>query len=159
MVTIVLADDSAIVRRGARALLEQEPDFQLTGEASSGQEALELVKELAPDVLVTDLEMADMSGIALAKRVREVSPKTVVIMFSMYRAAEYVAEALKAGARGYVVKGSHASELVQAIREVTAGRQYLGQLLSPRGIPGDTKNSKPSRSARPVQKPEHKKDC
>lgn len=130
MTTIFLADDHAIVRRGLRTLLENEPGFSVVGETGGGLETIRMVGELKPDVLVLDIMMDDVSGIEVARQVTKNSPRTAIVILSMYSSKGYILEALQAGARGYVVKKSATTELVQAVREVVAGRRYLGQYVS-----------------------------
>lgn len=130
MITIVLADDHSIVRQGLRTLLEAEPGFRVVGEAADGIEANQLVERLRPDVLVLDLRMPGLSGLEVAWQVRQRSPQTKVIILSMYANKAYLLEALHSGTAGYVLKKSTIEELVQAVREVTAGRRYLSPAFS-----------------------------
>jgi two-component system response regulator NreC len=130
MPTILLADDHALVRQGLRALLGEEAEFNVIGEAGSGLEAISLCNELKPDVLVLDIMLEDVSGIEVARQVRESSPRTAVVVLSMYGDKKHVLEALQAGAKAYVVKKSVSSELVQAVREALVGRRYLGPSLA-----------------------------
>lgn len=132
--TIVLADDHPVVRLGLRSVLEAEPDFQLVGEAADGQEALRLVERLRPDILVLDLMMPGLPGLEVTRQVSQLTPRTRVVILSMYANEAYVAAALRNGALAYVLKGSHASELVRAIRAVAADTRYLSQPLSEQGI-------------------------
>lgn len=132
--TIVLADDHHVVRKGMRALLEAEADFRLVGEASDGLGTVQLVERLRPDVLVLDLMMPGLNGIEVTRRVRKRSPHTKVLILSMHANDDYVLEALRNGATGYVLKDASMSELVQAVRDVAAGRRYLSQLLAERAI-------------------------
>jgi DNA-binding NarL/FixJ family response regulator len=118
VITIVLADDHMIVRQGVKALLETEPDLKVIGEAANGKQAIELVESLHPDVLVTDLLMDGTNGIRATRQVKKRAPETRVIVLSMYANVAYVAEAVRAGARGYVLKGSGMEELVSAIRKI-----------------------------------------
>ncbi len=131
---IVLADDHPVVRRGLRALLEAEPDFSIVGEADDGLNAVELVRHLRPDVLVVDLMMPGMCGLEVTRQVSRHAPPIRVVILSMHASEAYVLEALKNGAAGYVLKDSSAADLVQAIREVSAGRRYLCPPLSQRAI-------------------------
>lgn len=128
--TIILADDHHLVRQGLRVLLETEPDFQVVGEAAEGQEAVQLVERLRPDVLILDLMMPDLRGLEIIRQVRQRSPRTRMVILSMVANKAYVLEALKNGAAGYVLKKSTAAELFRAVREVTAGRRYLSPPLS-----------------------------
>jgi DNA-binding NarL/FixJ family response regulator len=134
MITIVLADDHNIVRQGIRALLENEPDFRIIGEAVDGLQTLDLVKRTNPDVLILDLMMPGINGIEVTHQVKKHSSQTHVIILSMYSNEAYVVETLRKGASGYVLKGSTSNELVQAVREVTAGRCYLSPPLSESAI-------------------------
>ncbi len=128
--TIVIADDHQVVRHGLQALLEAEPDFHIIGEASDGLEAAEAVERLCPDVLVLDMVMPGLNGIEVTRRVGKDSPHTRVVILSMYDNEAYVLESLRAGAEGYVLKRSTSEELVEAIREVAAGRRYLSPPFS-----------------------------
>ena len=130
MVTIVLADDHAIVRQGLRTLLASDPQFKVVGEAADGREAIELVKRRKPMVLIADLMMPGLNGLETTRRVLRLKSKTRVIVLSMYRNEAYVLEALRIGAAGYIAKESGGAELFQAIREVVAGRRYLSPIIS-----------------------------
>lgn len=134
MTTIILADDHHVVRQGLQALLEAEPDFQIVGEAAEGREAVQLVERLQPEVLILDLMMPSLSGLEVTRQVRQRSPRTRVVILSMYADEAYVLEALRNGAAGYVLKKSTADELVRAVREVTTGRRYLSPPLSEKGV-------------------------
>ena len=134
MTTIVLADDHHIVRCGLRALLEVEPDFKVVGEAGDGLEAAELVERLQPDALVLDLMMPGLNGLEVTRQVGRRSPRTRVVILSMYGNEAYVVEALKAGAKAYVLKESTSEELVRAIREAVVDRHYLSSPLSEHAI-------------------------
>lgn len=129
-ITIVIADDHRIVRQGVRSLLETEPDFCIVGEASNGKEAVEAVEQLHPKVLLTDLMMPDLNGLEVLKQVRPRSPKTGVVILSMYDSDAYVLAALENGAAGYVLKEAGADVLVRAIREAASGRRFLSPPLS-----------------------------
>lgn len=132
MTTIVLADDHHIVLRGIRALFEAEPDFSIVGETGDGLEAIQLVEHLQPDVLVLDLMMPGLHGLEVCREARKHSPRTQVVILSMYGSEAYVFEALRAGARAYVLKKSSSDELVSAVREATLGRYFLGSPLNQR---------------------------
>lgn len=134
MTTVVLADDHPFVRLGLLALLKTERDFSVVGEALDGLEAVALVERLKPDVLVLDLMMPGLSGLEVMRRIVPHAPDTRVIVLSSYDREDYVLEALRSGARGYVLKDSCVAELVRAVREVAAGRRYLSRSLSQRAI-------------------------
>lgn len=134
MVTVVLADDHVVVRQGLRALLESYPRFIVVGEAADGLEAVELVKRRKPTVLITDLMMPGLDGLATARKLSRLKSDTRVIILSMYGDQAYVLAALKSGAAGYVVKESCGAELFQAMHEVVAGRRYLSPAVSEASI-------------------------
>lgn len=126
---IVIADDHAAVRQGVRELLEEEPGFSVISEAKDGIEAVERSTELQPDILVTDLKMPGLDGIQVTERVRKSSPKTRVIILSMYSNKSYVLRALNAGANGYVLKNSSTYGIVESVLAVYAGNRYLSPSL------------------------------
>ncbi len=134
MTRILLADDHHVVRQGLRALLQSEPHFELVGEAGDGLEAVRLAERLKPDVLITDVMMPGLNGLEVARQVSKSLPRTRIIILSMYTNDAYVFEALKNGALGYVLKDSQAADLIQAVREVAAGRRYLSPPLSERAL-------------------------
>ena len=133
-ITIVLADDHPVVRRGMQALLESEPDFSVVGETGDGLETVRLVERLQPDVLVLDLMMPGLSGLEALRIIRRRSPRTCVVVLSMYNNNAFVAEALRNGATGYVLKGSDEEALVHAVREVVAGRRFLSPPVTERAL-------------------------
>jgi DNA-binding NarL/FixJ family response regulator len=128
--SVLLADDHAIVRQGLRAILQTVPDIRLAGEAADGQEVLRLVERLSPDVLVLDLMLPGLNGFEVARQVRRRVPRTRVVVLSMHADAAYVAEALRAGAVGYVVKDAGIEDLLRAVRAAAAGKRYLSPPLS-----------------------------
>lgn len=134
MVTVVLADDHVVVRQGLRALLELDPIFVVVGEAADGHEAVELVKNRKPTVLITDLMMPGLDGLATTRKLSRLKSDTRVIILSMYGDQAYVLTALNSGAAGYVLKESCGAELFQAMREVVAGRRYLSPAVSEASI-------------------------
>jgi two-component system, NarL family, response regulator NreC len=129
-ITVVLADDHQIVREGLRALLKGVPDVRLIGEAADGHEALRLVEQLRPQVLVADLMMPGLPGFELTRLIRRKATRTQVVVLSMHADAPYVLEALRSGALAYVVKDAGADQLVQAIRAAAEGKRYLSPPLS-----------------------------
>jgi DNA-binding NarL/FixJ family response regulator len=128
--SVALVDDHAVVRKGIRALLAAEDWLEVVGEAGNGAEALAFVDRLAPDVLVLDLSLPDMSGLELARRLRRDHRRTRIVVFSMHADEGHVAEALRAGATAYVLKGGNGGDLAAAIRSAAAGRRYLGPSIS-----------------------------
>lgn len=134
MINVVIADDHAIVRQGLRALLEQEPDLAVVGEADDGPAALELVHNLSPDILVLDIAMPSLSGVEVAEKVKRDSAKTKVVILSMYANEAYFLSALRNNVDSYILKSETGITLVQAIREVINGRRYLSPVLTERAI-------------------------
>jgi two-component system response regulator NreC len=132
--TIVLADDHQVVRHGLRVLLEAEPEFNVIGEASDGIEAADMIERLHPDAVVLDLMMPGMNGLEVARQASQRSPNTNVIILSMYTNEAYVLEALRAGAKAYVLKSATSDELIRAIRQAASGGRYLSPPLSERAI-------------------------
>ncbi len=121
---VFLADDHAVVRQGLKALLERK-GFEVVGEAGDGQEAIQLAKKLCPDVAVLDVAMPKLNGIDTARQITKVSPRTKIILLTMFADSRYVRESVRAGVKGYVLKSKSAEELVQAIRDVCNGEIYL----------------------------------
>ncbi len=136
MISVVLSDDHHIVRQGLRKLLEGQPEVRVIGEAADGAEAVRLVEQLRPDVLVVDIIMGGMNGIEVTRQVKRLWPKTRVVVLSMHAEEEFVADALRAGARAYVLKDSVAGDLLLAVREAFAGRRYLTPRLLEHCIEG-----------------------
>jgi len=128
-VTVVLADDHPVVRQGLRMLLERER-FEILGEASDGLEAIALVAKLHPDVVVLDLAMPGLNGIGAARDIVKVSPRSRIVLLTMYTEEHHVLEALRAGVKGCVSKTQAADHLLAAIREVCAGGVYLSPSVS-----------------------------
>jgi DNA-binding NarL/FixJ family response regulator len=120
-----LADDHSVVREGLRFILEAQGDITVVGEAGDGRQTVKMVKEMCPDVVVMDIAMPELNGIEATSQIRDACPRTQVVILSMYSSAEHIYRALKAGARGYLLKESAGAELVVAVRTVHAGRRYL----------------------------------
>lgn len=129
-IKVLIADDHGIVAEGLRALIEAQPDMEVVGLAGNGRDAVRLSLEIKPDVVVMDNAMPLMNGTEAARRITERNARIRVVMLSMHSNTVHVYRALQAGARGYVVKKSLASELVSAIRTVHAGRRYLNEPLA-----------------------------
>jgi DNA-binding NarL/FixJ family response regulator len=122
--TIVLADDHRVMREGMRSLLEKERGFSVVGEAQNGREALHLVREKKPDVVVMDIGMPDLNGIDATRRIAVEVPTVKVVALSMHSDRRFVTGMLEAGAKGYVLKSGAYEEVVAAIRAVISGRIY-----------------------------------
>jgi two-component system response regulator NreC len=130
MIRIVLADDHAVMRGGLRALLEQNPDMQVVGEANDGREALHLMESLKPDVAVLDITMPNLNGIEAARQIASKQLDVAIIMLSMHSDESYVLRALRVGVRGYLLKESAEIDLLHAIRAVTQGKAFFSPAVS-----------------------------
>lgn len=128
-ITVVLADDHALVRRGFRKILEDDDFIKVVAEASNGVEAIQLAKDLKPKVVVMDLAMPELDGVQATKEIVKHVPGTSVLVLSMHADDNYVRNALDAGARGYLLKNAVDVDLVGAIRAVAEGRRYLSSGL------------------------------
>lgn len=124
-VTVVIADDHQLVRQGLRRYLETAEDISVVGEASGGVEAVRVVGELRPDVIVLDVRMDDLDGIEATKQIRESSPETGVVILTGHEEERVVLEAMRAGARGYVLKARDAEHLVSTVRLVAGGNMVI----------------------------------
>jgi len=129
-IRILLADDHAVMRTGLRLVLERQRDFHVVGEASDGREALALAQQQKPDVIVMDIGMPNLNGIEAARQVTAALPQACVVILSMHSDEAYVLRALKAGARGYLLKESAESDLIAAIRAVHSGKAFFSPAVS-----------------------------
>jgi two-component system response regulator NreC len=130
VIRIILCDDHKVMRRGLRLVLEEQKDFEVVGEASDGREAVKLAESLKPDVAVLDITMPNLNGIEAAKQITEKHLDTSIVMLSMHADESFVLRALKAGARGYVLKASPESDFVNAIRLVHEGKSFFSPSVS-----------------------------
>ena len=131
--TIVIADDHIIIRQALRALLA-DLGFEVVGEASDGPEAISLVDEIKPDILIVDLMMGGMNGLEVTRHVNKASPECGIVVLSMYKEESYVIEALRAGVKAYIAKDSSIDDLLRAIHETLTGKRYLGSFVCERAI-------------------------
>lgn len=129
MIRVLVADDHYLVRQGVRALLDNARGIEVVGEARDGHEALQLAHTLEPDVVVIDISMPELDGIATTAKLQESSSPPGVVILSMYGSSNLVEHALESGALGYLLKRSTARELVGAVRAVHRGERYLGANL------------------------------
>lgn len=129
-IRILIADDHAIVREGLKQILADTKDIVVAGEAENGSDAIKLVRKNECDVLLLDISMPDRSGIEVLKQIKKEAPKIAVLMLSMHREDQYAIRSLKAGAAGYLNKQSAPDQLVDAIRQVAAGRKYITAALA-----------------------------
>jgi DNA-binding NarL/FixJ family response regulator len=125
MIHVLIAEDHLMVRAGIRALLEKAGDIHVMGEASNGQEAIEMTEALKPDVLIMDIMMPRMNGIQAAENIREMKLSTYILLLSMYSDEGFVHQALQYGVKGYVLKSSVSDELLHAVRIVAGGKTYF----------------------------------
>lgn len=123
-IRILVADDHSVVRKGIRTLLEDEADMQIVGEATDGDEAIELLSDMEPDVLLLDITMPRMSGIEALKVISQQYPKVRTLMFSMHNNPDYILKAVQNGAAGYLLKDTGQEEILQAVRTVVNGDLY-----------------------------------
>ncbi len=142
MTTIVVADDHKIVREGLVRLLEEREDFTVIGEASDGEEAVQMVMDKQPDVVIMDIWMPRLGGIDATRRIGKKGSSAKILVLSMHESRTYVEEVLRAGAAGYIVKNSAPSDLIQAIDAVCSGASYLSPAITQQVVdaiarPGD----------------------
>jgi two-component system response regulator NreC len=128
-IRVVLADDHVLVRQGLKSLLERE-GLQVAGEASDGQEAVQQVLSIRPDIAILDISMPILNGVDAARSIGRLAPKTKVILLTQHGEDQYISGALEAGVRGYVLKNQVASDLVRAIQQVSHGQVYLSPGVS-----------------------------
>jgi DNA-binding NarL/FixJ family response regulator len=131
-IRVLIADDHPLFRDGLRAMFESESDIELVGEAATGLEAVSLAGQLLPDVALMDVQMPDLDGIEATRRVMAESPNTRVLVVTMFEGDDSVLAAMRAGARGYVVKGMRSAEAIRAIRAVAAGEAIFSPAIATR---------------------------
>ena len=124
-IRILLADDHTFVRDGLRALLDKQPDMTVVAEAADGRDSVRLAEEQSPDVVIMDIAMPNMNGIEATRRILAFNPQTAVVILSMHQDESYVLRSLKAGAKGYLLKDSLRSDVIEAIHAVAQGRSFL----------------------------------
>ena len=129
-IRILLADDHNLIRGGLRLVIEQQPDLIVVGEAGDGRQAVSLATSLKPNVAVLDIGMPNLNGIEAAKQITEGESGAAVVILSMYSDETYILRALKAGARGYLLKDSAEADLVRAIRSVAEGKSFFSPTVS-----------------------------
>ncbi len=126
MIKVLLVDDQSLIRQGLRALLELEPDIEIVGEAENGEQAINLVAELQPDVILLDIRMPIMDGVAATREIQKHFAKTKILVLTTFDDDEYVSAAMQNGAMGYLLKDTPSEELAVAIRAVHKGYTQLG---------------------------------
>ena len=130
MIRVLIAEDHLLVRSGIRALLEKSGNLNILGEASNGQEAVEMTEKLKPDVLIMDIMMPRLNGIQAAENIRKLKLPTRILLLSMYSDGGLVYQALRSGVKGYVLKSSVSDELLWAVQAVAQGKTYLSSQVS-----------------------------
>ena len=133
-ITVFLADDHRMVREGIGALLQSQPDINVIGEAGTGREAIRQVRELKPDVVLMDFAMPDLNGAEATQEIARLCPSTKVIVLSMHSTSQHIFRAIKAGARGYILKESAGEDAASAIRAVQKGQLFLCSQISERVV-------------------------
>jgi len=131
-IRVLVADDHPVFRRGMRAILGAEPDTELVGEATDGEEAIARAMELQPDVILMDLNMPRVSGIEATRRIIEASPNTAILMLTMFEDDKFIFAAMRAGAHGYVLKGADGAETLRAIHAVANGEAIFSPNITRR---------------------------
>jgi len=124
-IRVLLAEDHIIVREGTRELLQREPDIEVVGEASDGEESIRLAEELKPDVIIMDIAMPKVNGIEATKKIKQIVPTTAVLILTAYDTEQYVIALLEAGAAGYLLKNVRGNQLVDAVRAIHSGESVL----------------------------------
>jgi NarL family two-component system response regulator LiaR len=133
-ITVLLVDDHSVVRQGVKAFLVTQPDITVVGEAGSGEEAIKLAGQYVPDVILMDLIMPEMDGVEATRRVKQVSPRSQIVVLTSYHEDEHIFPALKAGALSYILKDISAAELASAVRKAAAGEAVLHPRVAARVI-------------------------
>lgn len=134
--SILIAEDHTILRDGLKALISSNPDLQVSGEAKDGLEAIRYAEALKPDLVLMDLSMPKMSGMAAIHQIKKISPESKILVLTVHRSEEYILAALKAGADGYVLKDATHNELMVAIEGVLSGNSFLSPGISDKIIEG-----------------------
>jgi DNA-binding NarL/FixJ family response regulator len=150
-IRILIAEDQRIVREGLIALLEDESEVAIVGEASGGAEAIELFARLQPDVVLMDLQMPGVDGPEATRRIREQSPDARILVLTTYATDEFIFKALRAGARGYLLKDASADELLEALRAVHQGRTLLAPEVAERLVAGVSAGASEPLTARELE--------
>ena len=150
-IRILIVEDQRIVREGLRAVLEDEDEIVIVGEAANGQEALDLFAQLQPDVVLMDLQMPVMDGPEATRRIRELSPDARILVLTTYATDEFIFKALRAGAQGYLLKDASTNELLGAIHSVYAGQTLLAPAVAARLVIGVSAGGQESLTPRELE--------
>jgi NarL family two-component system response regulator LiaR len=133
-ITVLIVDDHAVVRQGVRAFLAAQPDIAIAGDVGSGEEAIQMAAELAPDVALMDLVMAGMDGVETTRRLKRVSPRTQIIVLTSYHQDEHIFPAIRSGALSYLLKDVLPSDLALAVRKAASGEAVLHPRVAARVV-------------------------
>ena len=128
-IRVFLADDHEVIREGLKTLLESQKDIEVIGYAANGRTAVKKIKALGPDIVIMDISMPELDGIEATRQIISLGVKTKVIIFSMHSSKEHVTRALQAGAHGYVAKESVGTEIIQAVKDVQAGKTFISPMI------------------------------
>ncbi len=157
-IRVLIADDHNIVREGLLAVLGSEPDMEVVGEAATGEEVVERAAELRPGVILMDLQIPGVNGIEATRRILEIDPEIGIVVLTMFEDDDSVFSAMRAGARGYVLKGAPPSEILKVLRAVAAGEAHFGPEIARRLVgffsapkPASPEETFPELSAREVE--------
>jgi len=131
-IRVLIADDHALFREGIHAILKPVPDIEIVGEAGTGEEAVALAPDLKPDVILMDIQMPDLNGVEATQRILETQPDTGIIIVTMLEDDDSLFSAMRAGARGYVLKGADKAEMLKSIRAVADGEALFGRAIASR---------------------------
>jgi two-component system, NarL family, response regulator LiaR len=150
-IRILIVEDQRIVREGLRAVLEDEDEIAIVGEAANGQEAIDLFAQLQPDVVLMDLQMPVIDGPEATRRIREQSPDARILVLTTYATDEFIFKALRAGAQGYLLKDASANELLGAIHSIHAGQTLLAPAVAARLVMGVSAGGQESLTPRELE--------
>lgn len=150
-IKILIADDHQIMREGLRSMLNQEPDFEVIGEAENGREALEIIEKTFPNVVIMDINMPDMNGTEATRQIHAKYPDTRVIALSMHSDRFYVSQMLKAGASGYLLKDCSKNDIIKAVRVVAKNKSYLSPEITGIIIEDYVQSNKPEKSEESIE--------
>jgi DNA-binding NarL/FixJ family response regulator len=149
VIRVVIADDQALVRGGFRMILEAQRDIEVAGEAEDGKAAVELVRELEPDVVLMDIRMPELDGIEAARRISQMGVRTRVLMLTTFDLEEYVYDAMKAGASGFLLKDVRPEQLAEGVRTVASGDSLLAPAITRRLVEEFVRRPPPGQNAPP----------
>jgi two-component system, NarL family, response regulator LiaR len=140
-ITVLITDDHSVVRQGVRVFLETQPEIEVLGEADSGQQAIDMCSELAPDVVLLDLLMPKMNGVEATRQIKQVSPRSNIVILTSYHDDEFIVPAIKAGALSYLLKDVSPSELIAAVKKASIGEVVLHPQVAQKLMKGLRENT------------------